>query len=573
MSEYINNNKPNIEIDGITVEDNKTEVSGESVLSKAPENKPFFVCQTKFEAYTGDEPYLFVSYSHRDSALVYPILDALYDCKYRMWYDESCETGNDFRDELRERIKKSEAVLLFVSEASMTSPFCGMEIIVAREYSKRLYPIYLDSVEVPPAFQILLNNTHHGTPDNMDKLVKAMVRDLPPITMDRLTTDGAVLTKCEDNGNSIVVDEGITEISAEAFKGRRALESIILPQTLETIGLESFRGCTRLKEMEIPEKTIRIGESAFRDCTGLKRLVIKNNCIKIGERAFENCASLEEVELPRGLTEIYGGVFNSCKSLKKITLPERLTILGESAFSDCLFIEEMSIPETVTKIDDLAFNGCVQMSKVELHEGLKKIGKSAFKNCRALTKIELPTTVTSISNAPFRGCESLKSIKVESKNKHYKSEPNKREGTDHVLFNKNKSVLIAYPASSREVQYDVPDSVTVISDWAFCDCKKLNRITIPDSVREIGEGAFSNCVLLDEVEIPDSVTVIDDCAFRGCSNLERVVIPDSITELGWGLFDGCEETVTVYCEEGSIVQEYCIRNGIKEARISEKEND
>ena len=54
-------------------------------------------------------------------------------------------------------------------------------------------------------------------------------------------------------------------------------------------------------------------------------------------------------------------------------------------------------------------------------------------------------------------------------------------------------------------------------------------------------------------------------------SLEKVIIPSSVTELGWGLFDGCEESVTVYCDEGSCVQEYCIRNGIKEARISEKD--
>lgn len=529
--------------------------------------------QTKFEAYTGKEPYLFVSYSHRDTEKVYRILDALYDHKYRLWYDESCETGNDFRDELRHRIEACEAVLLFVSKDSMASPFCGMEIIVARENGKRLYPIYLDETPVSPAFQILLANTHHSTPDNMDKLMKSMIRDLPAVAMDRLTTEGTVLKKCEDNGKSISVDEGIKEISAEAFKGRRALHNIKLPETLESIGLESFRGCTNLEEMEIPESTVRIGESAFRDCTDLKRLTIKNNCIKIGERAFENCAGLEEVELPEGLTEIYGGVFNSCKSLKKIKLPEKLTILGESAFSDCIALETIDIPETVTKIDDLAFNGCINMAKIELHEGLKKIGKSAFKNCKSLTKVSLPSTVTSISNAPFRGCESLKSIKVESKNKNYKSEPNKREGSDHVLFNKNKSVIIAYPASSREVQYDIPDSVTVISDWAFCECKKLNRITIPDSVHEIGEGAFCNCALLDEVEIPDSVTVLDDCVFRGCTSLEKVIIPSSVIELGWGLFDGCENSVTVFCEEGSLIQEYCLRNGIREARLSEKEND
>lgn len=196
-----------------------------------------------------------------------------------------------------------------------------------------------------------------------------------------------------------------------------------------------------------------------------------------------------------------------------------------------------------------------------------------FFYCRSLTQISLPATVSAISNAPFRGCESLKSIRVSSRNKNYKSEPNKREGNDHVLFNKNKSVVIAYPAGSREVQYDIPDSVTVISDRAFCECKKLNRITIPDSVHEIGEGAFCNCALLDEVEIPDSVTAIDDCAFRGCISLEKVIIPSSVVELGWGLFDGCESSITVYCDEGSAIQAYCRRNGIREARISEKEND
>lgn len=535
------------------------------------QNETWDNLQTKFEAYTGNEPYLFVSYSHKDTAAVYPILDALYDRKYRIWYDESCENGNDFRDELRHRIEKAEAVLLFVSKSSMTSPFCGMEIIVARENNKRLYPIYLDDVDVPPAFAILLSNTHHSMADNMDKLIKALVRDLPAVAMDRLTIGDGELKKCEDNGRSITVDEGVRIICADAFKDRKALHTIILPQTLETIGEESFRGCSNLEAMDVPEKTSRICSSAFRDCISMKSLKVRNGYIKIGERAFENCASLESISLPDGLTEIYGGVFNSCKSLVHIDLPKNLTILGESAFSDCVCLEKIEVPEAVVKIDDLAFNGCTNLTKIVLHEGLRKIGKGAFKNCRNLKQIELPISLSSIGDALFRGCESIKSIHVDPKNRYYKSEPNKREGSDHVLFNKNKSVIVAYPASSREVQYDIPDSVTVISDWAFSECKKLNRITIPDSVSEIGEGAFCNCVLLDEVEIPDSVEKIDDCAFRGCASLEKVVIPSSVKDLGWGLFDGCEGAVTVYCDEGSAICDYCRRCGIKSAPISEKE--
>ena len=539
-----------------------------SVEQVAQENGFEFV-NTKFEAYTGNEPYLFVSYSHRDTMTVFPILDALHDCKYRIWYDESCENGNDFRDELRKRIEKAEAVLLFVSASSMASPFCGMEIIVAKENGKRLYPIFLDDAPVPPAFEILLANTHHSTADDINKLIRVMIRDLPPVAMDRLTIVDSKLEKCEDNGKSIDVDPGVEIICSGAFKDRRQLHTINLPDSLKEIEDEGFRGCSNLEAMELPINTVRVGESAFRDCVNMKTLVVHNEKIKINERAFENCATLKKIDLPDGLTEIYGGVFNSCKSLKSIKLPSHLTVLGESAFSDCVGLETVDVPEAVTKIDDLVFNGCTSLNKVDLHDGLKKIGKGAFKNCKSLTKVVIPSTVTNISEAVFRGCESMKSIRVEPKNKYYKSEPNKREGDDHVLFNKNKSTLLAYPASSREVQYDIPDSVTSISDWAFCDCKKLNRITIPDSVYEIGEGTFCNCILLDEVEVPDSVVKIDDCAFRGCSSLEKVIIPSSVVDLGWGLFDGCEEIVTVYCDEGSVAQEYCLRNHIREARIED----
>ncbi len=547
-----------------------------SANTKQVKQEEFPLIQTKFEAYTGSEPYLFVSYSHRDTEQVYSILNDLSDKKYRIWYDESCETGNDFRDELRRRIEKCSAVILFVSKASMSSQFCGMEIIVARENAKKIIPIFLDDPSVvPPAFSILLSNTHHATIENRDKLMKVMVRDLPPEAMDRLTVNEHKLEKCEDNGRIIEVDEGVRVICAGAFKNRKQLHTISLPNSLEEIEEEAFRGCNNLEAMHIPQKTLRVGESAFRDCVNMKSLTIDNDCIKIGERAFENCATLENIVLPDGLTELYGGVFNSCKSLKSINLPSSLTVIGENAFSDCVGLEKVIFPDNVTKIDDLVFNGCTSLSAVELPENLRKIGKSAFKNCKALTKVSIPKSVVFIASAPFRGCENLKSIKVDPKNMHYKSVLNNdgsKEGS-YVLFNKNKSALITYPANSDAVQYDVPDSVTVISDWAFCDSKKLSRITLPDSINEIGEGAFCNCIHLDRIKIPDSVEKIDDCAFRQCVCLEKVIIPDSVKEMGWGVFDGCEDKVVVYCNEGSLAYEYCIRNKIKTAILADEDEE
>lgn len=532
--------------------------------------------QTKFDAYIGDEPYLFVSYSHRDTSSVYPILDTLYDNKYRLWYDESCETGNDFRDELKNKIEGCSGVILFVSESSMNSPFCGMEILCAKEKNKRIFPVYLgDNLEIPPAFQIFLSNLHHSSASDKKKMLTSLLRDLPAETMDRLTMNENkdLLEKCEDNGEIIAIPEGIKTIAAGAFQNRTRFKTISLPETLEQIEYEAFRSCMNLQTIDIPENTTRIGNSAFRDCVSLKALHVKNGLIKIGDRAFENCSRLEEIALPSEFTEIYASVFNGCKSLKKLDLPVMLTVIGENAFGDCVLLEEIDLPDTIIKIDDLVFSGCTNLKNIVLPEGLKKIGKAAFKNCVSLTTVNIPSTVIYLSTDLFRGCKGMKSIVVHPKNRYYKSEPNKRDGNDHVLFNKNKSMIIAYPASSREVQYDIPDSVTTISDWTFSECSKLNRISIPDSVDEIGEGAFCNCKLLDELIIPDSVERIDDCAFRGCESLERILIPKSVVELGWGLFDECSENLVVYCDEGTEIYAYCERNKIKNDRICNMETN
>lgn len=259
--------------------------------------------------------------------------------------------------------------------------------------------------------------------------------------------------------------------------------------------------------------------------------------------------------------------------MKSITLPSDLTVIGENAFGDCALLEEIDLPKTIIKIDDLVFSGCSGLKKITLPEGLKKIGKAAFKNCVSLTRVNIPSTVIYLSTDLFRGCNELKSIVVDPKNRYYKSEPNKRDGSDHVLFNKNKSIIIAYSANSREVQYDIPDSVMTISDWTFSERGKLNRISIPDSVNEIGEGTFCNCKLLDELIIPDTVEKIDDCAFRGCESLERILIPSSVVELGWGVFDECSNDLVVYCDEGSEIQAYCERNKIKNDRICNMETN
>ena len=73
-------------------------------------------------AYEGKKPYLFVSYAHLDSAKVLPVVNKLFDKKYRVWYDEGIAPGSEWPKNIADHLSGAEAVIVFVSENSLVSP-------------------------------------------------------------------------------------------------------------------------------------------------------------------------------------------------------------------------------------------------------------------------------------------------------------------------------------------------------------------------------------------------------------------------------------------------------------------
>jgi len=188
------------------------------------------------------------------------------------------------------------------------------------------------------------------------------------------------------------------------------------------------------------------------------------------------------------------------------------------------------------------------------------IGNNAFYKCTSLTSVTVPDSVTSISYYAFEDCASLTAINVASNNPAYIS-------VNGVLFNKNKTTLIQYPAGKAGA-YTIPNSVTTIGNGAFLDCISLTSVAIPNSVTTISEysfaycnsltsltigngvttidiWAFYNCNSLTSVTIPNSVTTIGDCSFRNCDKLTSVTIPNSVTTIGGLAFYDCDSLTKV----------------------------
>lgn len=85
----------------------------------------------------------------------------------------------------------------------------------------------------------------------------------------------------------------------------------------------------------------------------------------------------------------------------------------------------------------------------------------------------------------------------------------------------------------------LPDSVQSIGEAAFASCAKLEKINIPQGVPEIANYAFSHCKALKEIEIPDSVEKLGTWAFINCEKLSSVILHEGLAEIGSKAFSGC----------------------------------
>lgn len=246
---------------------------------------------------------------------------------------------------------------------------------------------------------------------------------------------------------------------------------------------------------------------------------------------------VRKIEIEQGVTSVSDYAFRGCINLTSVTISTSVAIIGKSAFGGCSSLPSVTIPDSVTSIGNDAFELCRSLSSVMLGKNVTSIGSSAFWYCDSLTSITIPDSVTSIGVA-FRDCNSLESIDVAEGNKEYCS-------INGILFDKNMSKLIGYPAGKRDSTYTIPNSVVSIERSAFYGCSNLKSIVIPDSVVSIGNSAFSGCSSLPSVTVPDSVTSIEGFAFSDCSGLTSMTIPDSMTSVSGGMFSGCSNLTSV----------------------------
>ena len=270
---------------------------------------------------------------------------------------------------------------------------------------------------------------------------------------------------------------------------RSQVKSVIMENGVTSIGADAFHGCTSLTSVTIPNGVTSIREYAFYNCTSLTSVTIPNSVTSIGDLAFFDCSSLTDVyyngygldwlavgghgEIPDSATvhfkdDLYGKGECGIHVNWVMTADGTLTISGTGRISN--YDDNNSAP----------WAKCRDYIKcVVIKPGVRGIGADAFSGCSALTSVTIPNGVTSIGDGAFFDCTSLTNMTI-------------------------------------------PNSVTIIESSAFKNCTSLTSVKLPSALQWIDSEMFSNCVRLTSVTIPKSVTSIGEKAFYYCDSLTDV---------------------------------------------------
>ena len=168
----------------------------------------------------------------------------------------------------------------------------------------------------------------------------------------------------------------------------------------------------------------------------------------------------------------------------------------------------------VTTLEENAFYQHKNMEFITLPQSLTTISGSPFYRCYSLKELHVPHNVKQIDGNPVFRCGSLTKITVDTNNSCFTA-------VDGILFNKEKTELIAYPEGRTDESYTVPRSIEKIAVDAFGYDPQFKQLTVLSNVKEFPEGNM--------FVFPDDITLyveLNSAAeqYAKCHNLNFKII-------------------------------------------------
>ncbi len=404
-----------------------------------------------------------------------------------------------------------------------------------------------------------------------------------PKTVIKLGVAAFNRVKNNDGTISVVLNEGLMEIGAEAFRSSEITE-IHVPDSVLFLGHNVFTSCEKLTEVTGFKNVVWVGSFLFNNSAYEKALVEKGEVVTAGsvlvtfkgyrgksykvsddikciaKSAGEFSNGIESIELGKNVISIGTYAFYQMTSLKEVKLNDGIKIIGAQAFAQTS-INNINLPAGFTNIGGAAFDRAPVEKQFEVALGDAKmivvngvlIGLQGSSNDSSL-EVTLPNdgSIKSIAYSGLGTSDGVKSVYIPKNIEiKYALFDKGYSNIEKVEFESGRDTLPAgvLMTASKLKEVVLPADLKEIPDFAFKDSKKLTILELPKTVTVVGKDAFEHAG--DEIVYADranmvpldlkSVKVFKDKAMYdiGIGLLDSVVYLDSAEEIGADAFKLC----------------------------------
>ena len=370
------------------------------------------------------------------------------------------------------------------------------------------------------------------------------------------------------NLTSVTIPNTVTTIKGFAFRECYNLVSVDIPNSVTYIGTCAFQLSNNLSNITLPDSLYYLGDGALQQCK-MTSIVIPNTISTIERFTFSECDRLTSITIPDSVTYIDEYAFTGCNSLAKIYLTSTTPPgIHYEAFSGCsadfyVPCEYLGDYQNAYNWSNISYRihgtnydwepsynflvsndtlGSISHTEIDCDsnivvtvnaiDGYSFIGWTDGNTDNPRTfHLTGDTTATAIIIDPY-----FSATAPSGQTLHYK-----------ILY--NDSVAVVRP---RTGDYNISGSLIIPATVTYNDV--TYNVTELKTIN--GWGSFEGCNELTSVTIPNSVSIIGNWAFNGCYNINSIYLENSIPPSieGSNSFSSCSANFYVPCEHLSDYQ-------------------
>ena len=312
-----------------------------------------------FAPYEGPEPYIFVSYAHKNKDKVYPIIKRLHEMGYRLWYDEGIEAGDEWPYVIEDHLKRTAVMLLFLTPDAVESRNVRSEINVAWDDGIKTISVDLVPTELKYGLSLRLTlpqRVRYYNYTDEAAFYEKVRRGLPEETKESWLTRGVqLIAKADDDVKYPKPDFTPKALPETDFEWENQAR-------IETRSQMYYRGKDKPAPTSVLSPAPALKPSPETD---FEWKIEGDNAILVRYKGKEKDVVIPATYQGKQVTKIddsynfFSGHYRSFEGnsfVETVCIPEGVVFLGAYAFSSCSNLKSISMPKSIKTIDGFAFS-------------------------------------------------------------------------------------------------------------------------------------------------------------------------------------------------------------------------